>query len=126
MSLTHIEVMFVLYSIKDQVCIPPSIDPACFLDEVALALERKYVGKVLPKEGLCICLYELQTHEVAVAICTADLQCLCEFTLVIFKPFPGEIITGTIASCSKEEGITLSLGFTEVQIPPRYLHHPTY
>ena len=118
--------MFLLYSMKDQVCISPSIDPTCFLDEVALALERKYIGKVLPKEGLCICLYEVQTHEVQVATCTADLQCRCEFTIVVFKPFPGEILTGTISACSNEEGITLSLGFLEVQIPARNLHHPSY
>lgn len=118
--------MFILYAIKDEVCISPSIDPDSFTDEVALALERKYVGKVLSKEGLCICLYELQTQEVEVATCTGDLQCNCEFTLVVFKPFPGEIVTGTIKSCSKEEGITVSLGFVEAHVPARNLHHPAY
>lgn len=53
------------------------------------------------------------------------MQVRAQFTLIVFRPFIGEVLTGTIAK-SSPEGIWLTVGFFEdIFVPPHCMQDGT-
>lgn len=76
--------------------------------------------------GMCVALYDvISVGESQLHQGSASQHSAVEFRLVIFAPFVGEILTGTIMSCD-EAGLRLSLGFfDEIYVPKALLQAPS-
>lgn len=114
--------MFVIYHLKDTVEVDSELLGTSFKDAVILKLEQKYIGKVLQNEGIGVVLYELNIHENKIK--SDMILAHTHFSLILFQPFPGEVLTGRILS-SNHEGITVSLEFIEAFIPAACLAQPS-
>lgn len=102
------------------------VEPRDFGKEPAVAIKeeihRRYANKVLPDVGLCISLLDiLDASEGAVLYGDGCYYYKTEFRLIVFRPFVGEALVGSVRSQS-ELGITVSLGFfDDILIPPNLL-----
>lgn len=115
--------MFVLYKVRDKIDIPPEMLSQSARISITTILEKKYIKKVLKSEGICIAIYELVILE---TFLIEDItQCHIEFTLILFKPFIGEVLNAVIKKCTKE-GIIIDLTFFEAFIPNELLFENTY
>lgn len=81
--------------------------------------------QVISNQGLCVTVYDiLRVGEAHLRPSSACQHVSVEFRLVMFRPFVGEILTGTVVSCD-EEGVRISMGFfDEVHAPSRLLQDP--
>ncbi|KNZ59706.1 hypothetical protein VP01_1679g9 [Puccinia sorghi] len=93
---------------------------------ITAEINRKYSNKVLPEVGLCIALFDLlDVSEGKVLYGDGCLYHRAEFTLVVFRPFIGEHIVGTVKS-SSPSGVRVSLKFfDDIHIPFRALQKPS-
>ncbi|KNE94577.1 hypothetical protein PSTG_12040 [Puccinia striiformis f. sp. tritici PST-78] len=118
--------MFVLSHLKDTVRVQArdfGLDRATVITS---EINRKYSNKVLPDLGLCIALFDLlDASEGKVLYGDGCLYHRVEFTLVVFRPFLGEHIVGTVKS-SSPAGVRVSLKFfDDIHIPYRSLQTPS-
>jgi DNA-directed RNA polymerase III subunit RPC8 len=76
--------------------------------------------------GLCIALHDIiRIGESQLYQGSAHQHALVEFRLVVFRPFAGEVLTGTVVSCD-QRGVRMSLGFfDDIFIPNIYLQQPS-
>mmetsp|Transcript_34082 Transcript_34082/g.64208 ORF Transcript_34082/g.64208 Transcript_34082/m.64208 type:complete len:208 (+) Transcript_34082:260-883(+) len=90
------------------------------------ALEAIYVDTVFPSLGLCISLYEILSVEGGTVYQLDGAATFSvEFSLVMFRPFVGEILTGKLIKCNKQ-GLRLSLGFfDDILVPEHALQEPS-
>lgn len=91
------------------------IHPQDFDKRSARALEdninAKYADKVIQRIGLCLGFYDLLTSsEGLIGHGTGLVNVHVTFRLIVFRPFKGEILQGTISRNSMD-GITVSMGF---------------
>lgn len=114
--------MFVLYSLKDTIEVDSEKLGSSFKDAVTLKLEQKFIGKVLQNEGIGVAIYELNIYDSKIK--SDMILAHTQFSLILFQPFPGEVLTGRIVS-SNHEGITVSLEFVEAFIPAACLAQPS-
>lgn len=111
----------------DVVQIPPSE----FHKPSARAIEDwindKYADKVLHKIGLCVGFHSLiSASEGLIGHGTGIVNVNVTFRLVVFRPFKGEILQGTIAHSDVKDGIWLNMDFFEdLQVPPSVLFEPS-
>ncbi|KYQ91392.1 RNA polymerase III subunit [Tieghemostelium lacteum] len=102
--------MFHLITIEDKIRVPPSQ----FNNEIQTIedeIEKKYTNKIVLGGGLFIALYEiLGTGDAYVYSGDGGAHVLVKFSMVVFKPFKGEVIEGYIKSCTSEQ-LQLTLGF---------------
>ena len=82
--------------------------------------------QVIPNLGLCVALREIvDVGEAQLFQASAAQHIAVQFRLVMFRPFVGQIITGTVCSCDLE-GVRLSLGFfDDIYSPQRLLQNPS-
>ena len=115
-----------LARLKDTIHIAPSEFGKPLLTAVTDALSAKYPNKVLPGLGLCIALHDiLHVGESHLHPGNAAQHTAVEFHLVIFKPYVGEVMTGTVVA-SDPQGMRVSLGFfDDIHVPHRLLQHPS-
>ncbi|KAK4046635.1 DNA-directed RNA polymerase III complex subunit Rpc25 [Microbotryomycetes sp. JL201] len=84
-------------------------------------IERRYANKVIPNVGLCVALMDiLDATEGAVLYGDGCLYYKCEFRLIMFRPFVGELIIAKVRS-QNEQGIRLSIGFFDDILVPTSL-----
>ncbi|BFZ53802.1 DNA-directed RNA polymerase III complex subunit Rpc25 [Savitreella phatthalungensis] len=111
--------MFVLSRIEDVVRLAP--DSFSSSTELALtrAINGKFANKVVDGLGLCVCLYDIVgATDGTVKAGDGGAYLNVEFTLVVFRPFRGEVLTGRVAGYDGG-GIKVSLGFfDDIHIPP--------
>lgn len=118
--------MFILTTISDLVQIPPFE----FYKRSRFAVEdkvnEKYSNKIVQKIGLCVCMYDLLKHsDGLIGHGTGFVNVNVEFRMIVFRPFKGEIIQGTISNASKE-GIRISTEFfNDIYVPPHLLFPDT-
>ena len=119
--------MFELARLKDTVTIAPSEFGKPLLTAVTDALSEKYPNKVVPGLGLCVTLHDiLHVGEAHLYASNASMHLPVEFRLVMFRPYVGEVLTGTVVS-SDPKGMRVSLGFfDEIHVPSRLLQSPSY
>ncbi|KAL0234927.1 hypothetical protein GEMRC1_001509 [Eukaryota sp. GEM-RC1] len=112
--------MFIVTTIKD--CV--AIEPHKFGEKLDIAIEdsinSRYSGKVLSDHGICISMWELMDmSDPFIFPGKGESYTWVTFKMLLWQPMVGEIVSGKVLSCSKEEGITVSLGFyDELIVPP--------
>lgn len=118
--------MFEIARLRDTVHIQPAEFGKPLLTVVRDALSDKYPNKVVPGLGLCIAIYDVcEVGESQLYPGSAEHHTLVEFRLVIFRPYVGEVLSGTIVSCDTQ-GVRLSLGFfDEIYVPSARLQQPS-
>jgi DNA-directed RNA polymerase III subunit RPC8 len=76
-------------------------------------INAKYADKVIHKIGLCVGFHSLiSASEGLIGHGTGIVNVNVDFRLIVFRPFKGEIIRGSIAH-STEAGLHMSMGFFE-------------
>ncbi|KAK0250160.1 DNA-directed RNA polymerase III complex subunit Rpc25 [Friedmanniomyces endolithicus] len=113
--------MYTLVTIADVVQILPSDFDKPSARAIEDWINTKYADKVIHGVGLCVGFHSLlSASEGLIGNGTGIVHVNVDFRLVVFRPFKGEIIRGTISS-SNDEGIHMSMGFFEDVIAPRGL-----
>ena len=103
--------MFEVVRLEDTVHIPPSEFGKPILEAATEELNAKYPNKVIIDLGLCIALHDIiRIGESQLYQGSAHQHALVEFRLVVFRPFVGEVLSGTVVSCD-QQGVRMSLGF---------------
>jgi DNA-directed RNA polymerase III subunit RPC8 len=97
------------------------------LTAITDALAEKYPNKVVPDLGLCVTVYDIvDVGEAHIYAGNAAQHIAVEFRLVIFRPFVGEVLTGTVVAADPQ-GMRVSLGFfDEIHVPARALPTPNF
>ncbi|RMZ89943.1 hypothetical protein DV736_g2827, partial [Chaetothyriales sp. CBS 134916] len=118
--------MFILTTISDLVSLPPHTLYNRDIDNLTERLNSKYANRVLPRVGLCICLYDIINYsDGLVGAGTGNVNVNVEFRLIVFRPFKGEILTGVIKRCTRQ-GLEVSVQFFEnISVPKRMLFEGT-
>eukprot|EP00048_Salpingoeca_helianthica_P002609 m.58812 g.58812 ORF g.58812 m.58812 type:complete len:199 (-) comp12206_c0_seq1:37-633(-) len=118
--------MFVLSVARDVVRIAPHRFSAPRANVIAAAINEKYANKVVYNVGLCIALFDvLSTGDEYIHPGDGGATLHVEFRLIVFHPFVGEVLTGTIRS-SSPQGIHVSMGFfDDIIIPPEHMKRDT-
>ena len=118
--------MFQLARVQDTVHIQPHEFGKDILSSVRNFLNAKYPNKVMRNLGLCVALYDiLHIGESHLHPGSASHHTAVEFRLVIFRPYVGEILTGSVVSCD-EDGVRITLGFfDDIHVPKTLLQEPS-
>jgi len=112
---------FNLSRLSDTVQIQPRDFGKDLLEAITAALNEKYPNRVVPQLGLCIALYDVvAVGEAQIHPGSAAHHTHVEFRLVVFRPFVGEVLEGTIIGCD-EAGLRVSMGFFDNIHVPRHL-----
>ena len=112
---------FNLSRLSDTVQIQPRDFGKDLLEAITAALNEKYPNRVVPQLGLCIALYDIvAVGEAQIHPGSAAHHTHVEFRLVVFRPFVGEVLEGTIIGCD-EAGLRVSMGFFDNIHVPRHL-----
>ncbi|KAK8197153.1 DNA-directed rna polymerase III 25 kd polypeptide [Phyllosticta capitalensis] len=103
--------MFLTTTISDLIQIKPEEFEKSSIKAIKDAIHTKYANKVIQEVGLCICLRDiLKSSEGLIGHGTGIVNVNVDFRLVVFRPFKGEIIEGTITS-GTAQGIKIALDF---------------
>ena len=120
--------MFVITTVAETICVPPSMFYQPTMMSVHDEIDKKYPNRVIMDVGLVICRYG-DVLQIGDGVCVpGDGAAHHEvvFRLVVFRPFVEEVCVGTIQSCD-EEGIMVSLGefFYDIFIPAYWMLRPS-
>lgn len=120
--------MFVLTTMADSICIPPSMFAEPTIECVHDEIEKKYPNRVIMDVGLVISRYG-DALEIGDGVCVAGdggAHHEVVFQLVVFRPFVEEVCVGTIVE-SNEEGVRVSLGFfDDIFVPAYWMLRPSH
>ncbi|KIX01646.1 DNA-directed RNA polymerase [Rhinocladiella mackenziei CBS 650.93] len=76
-------------------------------------INEKYSNKVVQKVGLCLCMYDLlKASDGLIGNGTGNANVNVRFRMIVFRPFKGEVITGTVQKCTPK-GIRITTQFFE-------------
>jgi DNA-directed RNA polymerase III subunit RPC8 len=120
--------MFVLIQVSDTIHIPPVQFDESLNDCVHDHINIHYVNKVLPNEGLVIGIYGIESYNSpTVHPIDGGAHIHVKFHLIVFRPFLGEILVGTIKSIDST-GILISLTnfFHHLYLPAGELQSNSY
>ncbi|KAJ6813681.1 DNA-directed RNA polymerase III subunit RPC8-like isoform X1 [Iris pallida] len=117
--------MFNLSLIEHDLPLPPRLLSLPLTDAIKGELENLFLDKVIANLGLCISVYDIQSIEGGFIVpgdgCS---RYKVVFRLLMFRPFIGEVLTGTIEE-SDANGLHLSLGFfSDIYVPVHLLPIP--
>ncbi|CAL5192921.1 unnamed protein product [Lathyrus oleraceus] len=119
--------MFYLSKIEHKLTLPPSLLALPIGEAIHTELERLFLDKVIANLGLCTSVYDIISIEGG-SIFPGDgaPTYLVVFNLIMFRPFPGEIITAKLVS-SDADGLRLSIGFfDDIYIPTHHMPNPNH
>jgi DNA-directed RNA polymerase III subunit RPC8 len=118
--------MFVLTKIRHSVRLHPMDWNRPLPEAVKDALNRTMANTVVHKIGLFVAVFDLlRIDESFILAGDGCSHTSVTFRAVVFRPFVEEVVVGRIKSCSKTEGVAVSLGFfDDIVIPPEALQHP--
>ncbi|KAI1617533.1 DNA-directed RNA polymerase III subunit C25 [Exophiala viscosa] len=105
--------MFILTTFDDLVQIPPHgfRNNQITRNDLEDRINEKYSNKIVQKVGLCICMYDLLTaSDGLIGNGTGNANVNVQFRMIVFRPFKGEIITGTVQKCTST-GIRITTQF---------------
>ncbi|GMH38365.1 hypothetical protein BSKO_06249 [Bryopsis sp. KO-2023] len=119
--------MFILSSLEDSVRVEPKDLSRPRLVAITSVIEQLMVDKVVADLGLVVTLYDVLSVESGyVHPSDGGARFLVRFRVVVFRPFPGEVIVARAKRASKE-GVHASLGFfDDILIPEHYLPEPSF
>ena len=112
--------MFILAHLRDAVKIVPEMFDKEHTAALTAILNEKYSGRVLPKVGYCVQVFEITSFSDAVLHPGEGASySSVHFRLIVFKPFEGEILEGKVVGSDEKRGVRISLGFFDkVWVPP--------
>ncbi len=115
--------MFVITEFRDTVRIPPEKFKANTRDNIISEIESHYGGRVVPEVGVCICLDRLLDVDKQFNFPNKGAAFVkVTFAYIVFRPSPGDLLTGTVMYSSEKLGVMVNLGFfSSVTIPPGLL-----
>ncbi|KAA6397404.1 MAG: DNA-directed RNA polymerase III subunit RPC8 [Streblomastix strix] len=115
--------MLILHTLRDTIRVTPPDFKLRGSIAVSKAILEKYTNKLLPGVGLSITLYDVQDcGEFRIYPGEGDAFVDVRFRLVVFCPFPGEILYGTVLGLDEKHGIQVTLNFFKhVLIQPIFL-----
>jgi len=119
--------MFVLMVLKDTLRIPPHQLTERIGTQIKDHINSKYANKVLADQGLCIALHGLD-HTGPPIIYGLDgaAHIRVQFRLVVFRPFPAEVVVGKVKACDAT-GLLVSVEFFEhIFVPAQELQYPSH
>ena len=114
--------MFVLAVVRDTI----RVSPAAFGKAPASALrdevDARYSGRVLSDVGFVVCCESAKTlGDGLVHALDGGATYQSEFRLLVFRPFVGEVIRGTVEAAD-ESGLRVSCGlFSQIRVPAKDL-----
>ncbi|KAF2675512.1 putative DNA-directed RNA polymerase III subunit 22.9 kDa [Microthyrium microscopicum] len=110
--------MFVLATISDVVRIAPHDLEKPPIWAIMDNIHTKYANKVLQKVGLCIRFWDLlKASDGLISPGDGMVNVNVVFRLIVFRPFKGEVIQGTIREATKD-GIRVSVDlFDDIWVP---------
>ena len=117
--------MFVIVRLEDKLRTLPEHfdrDPEEVLRE---QIENKYANRVMTNVGLFVrCLDFSKVEDPYIYPSEGAAHQIAVFRMIVFRPFLGEVIVGSITT-SSVEGLCVSIGFfDDILIPPHFLPQP--
>ncbi|UYV60571.1 POLR3H [Cordylochernes scorpioides] len=118
--------MFVLRKIKDIVKVPPWMFNMDIQEALTQVINKMMANKVILNVGLCIRVHDiLETGDANILPGDSYIHVETIFTMIVFRPYIGELIIGKIKSYSKK-GIYITLNFfDDIFVPAEYLPEPS-
>ncbi|KAB2628440.1 DNA-directed RNA polymerase III subunit RPC8-like [Pyrus ussuriensis x Pyrus communis] len=118
--------MFYLSRIEHTLRLPPHLLSLRLEDAVKGEIEKIFLDKVIAKLGLCISVHSIQSIKDGFILPNDGHPTFrVEFTLIMFRPFVGEIISAKLKE-STANGLRLSLGFfDDIYVPVHLLPSPS-
>jgi DNA-directed RNA polymerase subunit E'/Rpb7 len=125
-----LEVLRVVITLPSSALLVPKDIPAAICHEI----DTHYPNRVLEQIGLIIAtrvpIIPLQSSHVlriSQGVCVhAETAFPVQFTALVFRPRPSEILTGIIVEMNETDGIRVSMGFfANIWIPKHNLLHPS-
>ncbi|CAG8738327.1 6144_t:CDS:2, partial [Racocetra fulgida] len=104
--------MFILAVLRDTIHIQPYDFHKPKFDALTDEINRIYANKVIQDVGLCICLFEIISASEEIVHYGDGAS----YAKVVFRPFIGEIIEGTVSS-NTFEGVKVWVRLWDSQIP---------
>lgn len=118
--------MFFLVHVRDSVHIVPSSLHSPLTPTVVSLLAQKYMNKVIEGVGLIMFLHSiLKCTEYVYHPLDGGIQLCVQFLLVSFRPFLGEVITGTLKGQDSSGLIVSTQLFDHIFIPACELPSPS-
>jgi DNA-directed RNA polymerase III subunit RPC8 len=113
--------MFLLVQVRDLVRLAPHEFGWNNVDAIKKQLELKLANKVIPDVGLCIIVKQID-HVGDCTVFPGDGGAHCDVlvSIVVFRPYEGEVLYGRVASSSRQ-GLRLTLDFFHDIVVPPYL-----
>jgi len=120
--------MFILVKLQDTIPVSPKYFNGNELQAIKLEIRVKYSNKVIKDVGLCCVLYDIVSiGDAFVASGDGSAHFIVDFRMVVFKPFVGEVLEGTVKAV-KPSGVQMTMRFfdniyvlaTEMQIPSTF------
>ncbi len=103
--------MFILSAVEEEVRVHPQDLHKSPLDAVTEVIEQRYIDRVLPDLGLVVTLFDIQSIEGGFVYPNDGAAFFrTKFRLVVFRPFPGEVLVGKLKSCNRN-GLHVTLDF---------------
>jgi DNA-directed RNA polymerase III subunit RPC8 len=114
-------------SLSDVVQIHPSDFSKPSARSIEDFINAKYADKVIHKVGLCVGFHSIiSTSEGLIGHGSGIVNVNVDFRVVVFRPFEGEIVHGTITHSTIKGGVYLSQDFFEdIVVPPETLFEGT-
>jgi len=104
--------MLCAITLQDTVRIHPKDFGLPIREAVFLALTSSYGGRIIQGQGFCVLVDQvLNVSDQRLPHNDAGAYVDVVFTSLLFRPYPNEILTGTIVAQHPEDGLAISLGF---------------
>lgn len=118
--------MFKLVTIKDTILVPAHLFGAKRLTALEHMVNKRFSDRVIGGHGLCIGLWDfIRVGEDHLVVQSGECSTECTFRLVVFCPFPGEVVYGRISG-SHKGGMFVEMGFFDgVHIDKGLLPRPS-
>ena len=101
--------MFLLVERKDIIVVQPEYFGDNLEDVIKFLINEKYSNNILQDVGLVVSLYDiLQIEESQIYQGEGSAYTMVKFRLLVFGPFVGEVLQGTIYK-QDEEGVVVTL-----------------
>lgn len=114
--------MFCVCTLEESIRVEPKDLGKPRAAAVSRVIEDLFIDKVIQDLGLIVTLYDIVNIASGfVHHSDGGARFLTTFRVVVFRPFPGEVIVGKLKRVTRE-GLHISLGFFEdVLVPEHYL-----
>ncbi|KAH7517300.1 DNA-directed RNA polymerase III subunit rpc8 [Ziziphus jujuba] len=119
--------MFFLSQIEHTLRVPPDLHNSPIQEAIKGELEKLFLDKVIANLGLCISVYDIRSIKGGFIFpAEGAATYTVVFTLIVFRPFVGEIIAAKLIE-SNADGLRLSVGFfDDIYIPVSLFPDPCH